>query len=803
MIWNMQTLLLRFPYFLNKWPGSNFYKSEHVFYEQFNGLYEQLFRVKNALQIEKSLWIFKEQEYDHDYIIHFYCSFPLLKNVKVFKEDELIHEAKYTLAEDESYSYLSHECDYVDGVEIDESIELYEAGATDGYDSLKLSDDYDFTLKFSKNGFAITHEFINPNPDGKYRITDFFESSEDDITFLKSSANSSENYNGLLKINASTLPDLSDTIYTKSYENDEKIRVFNYSYSSTSGNIIPDDKFHIEVETYNDKHIYKGFPENDIKQGNIFDHDYSIDELFGLMFDIPRRKYRHVNSSIKYINMTPPYNYNPPSVIEDGVNTIGATEDDYHYMNRILEYARRRINTPLPILELWKLYDVDSTIINRENQLCKMFEESRHPEGWAPLPWEHKDLQCVFQDETYFMIAEVDLTRPFKGQTLEFKLSVYDAKGKDVTDEFELLPFLNYKVFRNGDAVEKIFTVKTSELDQLRNVNVFQFKAYRNLNILNEDLKTNNNSFKIRDNDIISNEINITLRNCENIDYYVSNTGDDSNDGSKFAPFKTLEKAIDTSETGDIIGLLDEKYFLNSILEINKSCTIVSCENNIAAIQPADYTVFRVHQDSNLSLINIMLQKNCCELFAKNEKFTNHNPVDNPLLIGLNRSVGCTEFLTQLVSNIIVPSEIVASENMLLTGVLNQINRKTSEVKSLSNWPVEVFLNDEKIDSIVSAQNGLWQYILNIARKGVYNLKFESQRTKKYCNSDLSFDFIVYNLLDLILEDNGEFWYETTLQSLELEINKNTSLFTAEYEVEDEVFITIEENGDIIMEEEI
>ena len=72
-----------------------------------------------------------------------------------------------------------------------------------------------------------------------------------------------------------------------------------------------------------------------------------------------------------------------------------------------------------------------------------MFEESLHNEDWSPLDWEHKDPQCVLDDESYFLFVTVDNDSPFRGQQVRFTLQVLNSRGGNVTGDFLFLPFLD------------------------------------------------------------------------------------------------------------------------------------------------------------------------------------------------------------------------------------------------------------------------------------------------------------------------------------------------------------------------
>lgn len=176
--------------------------------------------------------------------------------------------------------------------------------------------------------------------------------------------------------------------------------------------VIPDDKFLFYVETWDEYWITKGFPENDEYLNDYYDHDYSLDE-FGALNNIPRKKYVNVNDNNLYPLTEPPYNKE-------------LTEDDYHYMKRMIEYNirlwiallkmdnsngdydnyldllsklgineddynfyknntrsfRERYN---PVtLELWKNYSIPSRLINRERYLLKLFDLRVHNSEYVP-----------------------------------------------------------------------------------------------------------------------------------------------------------------------------------------------------------------------------------------------------------------------------------------------------------------------------------------------------------------------------------------------------------------------------------
>ena len=177
--------------------------------------------------------------------------------------------------------------------------------------------------------------------------------------------------------------------------------------------VIPDDVFKMEVETWDEYTYVKGFPENDTYEGNEFDHDSSLDEI-GALNNIPRKQYIAVEDKNLYASTEPPYNKQ-------------LSEDDYHYMKRMIQYNLRmwatlkfleekdsdyqnyldllmdmdianesdyqiyKENSRLwkehfnPVtLEVWKNYGIASSLVNREKKLLKLFDVRKHNKSYVP-----------------------------------------------------------------------------------------------------------------------------------------------------------------------------------------------------------------------------------------------------------------------------------------------------------------------------------------------------------------------------------------------------------------------------------
>lgn len=490
---SLKNLLNMFPYFLDKRESSNFYKSQKVSNLQFQDLYQSLSDIHESFHLQKKCLIWKQQDVEYDYFIHFFASYPNLKSVKCYKNDNLIYIEEYN---------------YEDNVDLFIYV-------------------YDSTM--DNNIFT---SIINDNNENN--------------------------------------------------ENNEKP-------------IIPEDRFHITVETYDEIVIEKGFPENDIILGDIYDHDISLDR-FGKINNIPRKEYIETTY---YAQTEPPYN-----------NRL--TEDDYHYMNRIIEYTLRLHDTPLPVLEIWKLYGLKSSMINRERFLLKVFDEDKHPFDeetelvldWTEEKWEHKDgFYNLAKNLGKYFFVNPSTNMPKKGSSVTFRFKLLNNLAEELTDYFNVDIYLNNNILTRQWPKSEYF-VGANLLDE-NNVNYFRFVT------------------SLGDEEII--EINV--RGCNNSDWYVDGeNGNDENDGSKNHPFKSLSKALE--KVTDVRNMVVVKNNVNvtDAAIINNNVTILGCgeaviENNISN------KFFKIIGNKNLtlSLLDVSLHSNGAITECKSADYVNTN----------------------------------------------------------------------------------------------------------------------------------------------------------------------------------
>lgn len=579
-------------------------------------------------------------------------------------------------------------------------------------------------------------------------------------------------------------------IYSKGYTFDENVDTFEYSYTDTSLNKIPTDKYILIVETYDEYHLEKGFPENDETQDNVYDHDESLDTI-GLFLNVPRKKYVSVDES-EYNRTEPPYH--PILTLDDGL-TANATEDDYHYMCRLLEYISRYHTESLPTLEIWKDLGVDAEIQNREYRLCKMFEESLHNNDWSPKDWEHKDTQCVVDDESYFLFVTVDNYTPFKGQDVRFTFQVLNSLGKNVTENFLFLPFLDGERIDDAIIDRYVFSVGTDDLDMTQE-NFFRFKGFTSMESLENDLLENNGLFV--EDGLFSDEIIITVKGCNDGDYYVALDGDDAGDGSRDDPFKTVEHAFSVVQPNEIIVLVDEEYDLNSTIRVSCSCTLVSCAKDSTMINSVNATVFQVLQGVQFNLINIGLKYKCCELFSDNTLFWNDNPTNNPINISLNRLVGCKQF-----TRVTVTAEaVVAGETSNITGSIVAIDRVTGEETPLHDAEIKLLLDGTPLNPVTTNEDGVFTATATVNGVGGHTVEAEYIETATHCGSKSECTLQAYGETYMSIDDEGNLKYTTNYNTLNITYDEATSDLDMSYDDEEcSIDITINDDGEIIVED--
>lgn len=534
-----------------------------------------------------------------------------------------------------------------------------------------------------------------------------------------------------------TRQEMHEDIYTETYEYDEHINKFEYLHSSFAETIIPKDKYTISVETWDEYTTIKGFPENNTIENNEYDHDTSLDH-FGNIFKFPRRTYQQVEPE-DYPNTVPAYD-----------NQL--TEDDYHYLQRLLYYASHLQDTPLSVLEIFKLFSLtDVQLLNRSRLICRMIDTSRHQkEGvynrdWRELRWEHKDGWCNGNEEDLFLFATVNNNNLLEGQKFNFTFQILNSLGEQanntknynlitesIIDESEkpwvIVPYKDNQLFQDGLYLysDKKWVLTTNDINN--EDCTFIFKCFSSIEDAQDDINTNNGNFIIHDTDIVSDEIYITVRGCNSADWYVdAENGNDTNNGnSKTTAFKTLKQALSHVEgEKNIISLLNGVY--NILPEnITENTTITSCPEYNPIIICSDPTFFRVYQNASLTLKNIRLNYKCCDLYSKFTVFKNENNVNYPLNVKVNGKYCLIS--TSIVLNK-VEGEWEAFTDYILTGEL-------MATEDVNGETVKLLRNNTVVDETTVDTSGAFSFNINTgANVGDVEYQVIHEKSNKFCNS--------------------------------------------------------------------
>lgn len=635
---SFESLLSKFPYFLNKNWDSNFSKSERVFNTEFKKVYNNLYDVYLASKLRKHVLIWKEQNSGYNYDMYFAVSFPNLKSVCI----------------------------------------------TEHYIEL------------------VSQEVVLDD--------------------------------GSIKINES-MQEISKDIYTETFNYDDFVNHFEYLHSNTSQTIIPTEKYTITIETWDEYTTTKGFPENPIIVGDEYDHDYSLD-AFGEYFRCPRRTYNEVKTS-QYPDTIPAYD-----------NQV--TEDDYHYMQRLLYYATHLNDTPLPVLEIFKLFSItDAQLLNRSRLICRMTDTSKHMEngvynrGWIPQRWEHKDRWCEGLSDDLFLFANVNNNNLLEGQKFNFTFKILNSKGEEVYNNntyntisetiieesekpYIIVPYKNNKLFKEGLFLNsnETWSLKTEDINNMDST--FIFKCFKTIEDAQKDTTPD---LIIHENDLASEEIYITVKGCNSADWYVdAENGNDTNNGnSKTTAFKTLKQALSHVEgEKNIISLLNGTYNLTPE-NITENTTITSCPEYNPIITCSDPTFFRVYQNASLTLKNIQLNYKCCDLYSKFTVFKNENNVNYPLNVKVN-SKFCL-ISTSIVLNKPSETEWEAFTDYILTGEL-------MSTEDVSGETVKLLRNNTVVDETTVDNTGAFSFNINTgANTGDVEYQVIHEKSNKFCNS--------------------------------------------------------------------
>ena len=514
--------------------------------------------------------------------------------------------------------------------------------------------------------------------------------------------------------NVYTLKLLDDTYVTPSldssyYESEFKLEI----------PIIPDDLFHMEVETWDEYLISKGFPENDMPLTDtnnqiipsIYDHDYSLDN-FGALNNIPRKSYIYVEDESDYPFTEPPFNNR-------------GTEDDYHYMLRILEYVQRLYTTPPPCLELWKMYGLESTIVNREKYLLKVFDITKHNpitkqdpndlvECWTPTDWEHKDKFCDGKSlyGVYFYIIPETL-RPYPYDDVKVELLLMNGLAERIDEPFYVKIEQitdNGTIVREEEYVGDYYTIPYTFLS-MDKPNPFRFTGY---DITGKEMPI---------------QIVLNVRKCSEADWFV-NTGTVStrnryryNYGKTEAnPFQTLDEALKKVTTNDTSICLKGNSTTSVPYPVINSCVIMGKDNPKITTSDEDKRVFDIigGKDASLKLINLTLATSKVNAPIKSNVWNNNSSLisDNCYVILNGGTVRVTITFDK-------------TEYFLYDTVTANIHLTKSDGKTvLPNNQLKVFYKDQELNGspLTTNSNGdaTITFTIRESELGLYPFKVQN-----------------------------------------------------------------------------
>ena len=356
---SLQSLLDKFPYFLNKSKDSNFYKVQWVNNENFKLLYNDLFKVYESFHLSKNLLVWKEQSQAYDYQINFVANYPNLKSVTITKNDDLIYMETYQEEDNVNSFEYTYTCEYLITNMI--QVNAYkctncnniiftdtppeECGECIGHHPLEQVNIYKcddcgeiyFAPETPTQCTTCEHETFTElqayecGNCGQIYFSDELEDTCPNCNIKIITHPTKEIYYNdphvLINDNRMEFPEPEiDETLTDDDEDNIIIEAGEYippeedneSFTNPADNtqdegdddysipipVIPSDRFIITVETYDEYILEKGFPENDKtydeyknsdKKYDVFDHDYSLDE-FGILNNIPRKEYIDVNN---------------------------------------------------------------------------------------------------------------------------------------------------------------------------------------------------------------------------------------------------------------------------------------------------------------------------------------------------------------------------------------------------------------------------------------------------------------------------------------------------------------------------
>jgi len=334
----IKQILDLYPRFFTKSPKSNHVKYNTALSTEYLNLIREAYVVSLATRLDRPLKLWKEQTIPNTYTMKYEVGLTDIKQVKLYKDNSL------SLTGDEILDNNLNELGVYKSpniLDIDDNI----IATFNGSDILDIN---------GKVIATVVGDTINDINGNIITIINNDKLYDTNLALFLTMDEIVEPTNIELIHDSGILPLGTDT-YSGSYATRDDI------------NIIPKQKYFIEVTDYHENRLEKGYPENDIPAGDIYDHDEALDTI-GINNITPRRKYPNSNllTEDTYANTYPPY-------------FLNETEADYWFEERLRIEEQTYGKLPLAATEIFKYLGVypDNHImpdypVGRWRQVCKM-----------------------------------------------------------------------------------------------------------------------------------------------------------------------------------------------------------------------------------------------------------------------------------------------------------------------------------------------------------------------------------------------------------------------------------------------
>ena len=255
-------------------------------------------------------------------------------------------------------------------------------------------------------------------------------------------------------------------------------------------------------------------------------------------------------------------------------------EDDYNYLKRIEEYGKRRWKEPLLCTYLWDRYGLNTQLLNRQRLICRC------------------DVDYAYSDNYNLkIINSYNTVSPFVNQFFRASAEAYNPDGS--LEEGHL-----------------VFYIKYDDEFRLYGESPISFKVTKDFMIVAKyyplDITSYANSIKPDGEINVSDVTKIHVLDYKDANYFVSNTGDDSNTGDYNHPFRTLQHASDKVLLGETICILTSLNLPDSVL-FYTDCNIIAKDSTVLT---SDFGwFFSIYPDTKVYIQNLVFSTHTSTVF--------------------------------------------------------------------------------------------------------------------------------------------------------------------------------------------